>query len=168
MTTARQRRRDLVDADTGEVFDLVAVPRAQRVQSNPGGGWLMAMQQGLGALATDPTLTDGDLRVLTLLLSRLDWQNFLHLEVSGLARDLDRSREAVSRSVSRLVARGVLHRGPRVGRAYTYRLDPAYGYKGRPEGRAALAAEIEKRGWEVVNGGSDEGVEGQETLPLDS
>lgn len=145
--------RAYIDAETGQVYDLVAVPRAERTYTP--GGWIMAMQHGLAALATDHTLTDGDMRVINALLGRLDWDNYIHLEVSELATDLGRSREAVSRSISRLIKRGVLHRGPRVGRAFTYRLDPAYGYKGQAKNRAALAAELDRKGWSVIDGGND-------------
>lgn len=67
---------------------------------------------------------DGDYKVFVKLLGRLDFENYLHLDVKALAEEMGRSREAVSRAIKRFIDRGILHRGPRVGRSYTYRLDP--------------------------------------------
>ncbi len=99
-----------------------------------------------------------------LLCSKLDWQNWLFLEVTGLAKELTRSRGETSRSLSRLLQRGVIHRGPKVARSWTYQLDPDFGYKSRPADRAAL-----KRRLSLVEGGSPtvlpDPVPGQMELP---
>ncbi|MBM7052310.1 helix-turn-helix domain-containing protein [Rothia sp. ZJ1223] len=56
------------------------------------------------------------------------------MNTTEIAEEMHRSRESVSRAISRFVERGVLLRGPRVGRSYTYRLDPSTAWRGKPEG----------------------------------
>lgn len=155
--------RGYADIETGEVYDLVAVPRSQSRSFNAG-GFFMGMLAAFGDLADAPDLTDGDRTVLLKLLSRLDWENYLHLNVSELSRDMGRARESVSRSVKHLEARGVIFRGPRVGRAYTYRLNPDLAWRGKPDARRRVQREIEKRGLKVVEGDNMPG-EPEQTLP---
>ena len=154
MRNPKPQHGGYVDAQTGELFDLVAVPRDDR-RAQTSGGWFMAMQDALSR-AAEMEWPEGDYKVLVALLGRLDWDNFIHLNVSDLADNLHRSRESVSRSISRLVNAGALHRGPRVGRAYTYRLDPRLGWKGTPKGRSAALAEAERRGMALVRGDGEQ------------
>ena len=135
------------DMRTGIVYDLVAVPR----ERHSGGRFAMVMQDALARVAREDW-PDIDYRVLVMLFSRLDWENYLHLDLTELAKEMNRGRVTVSRSISRLVAAGVLHRGPRVGRSWTYRLDPNLGWKGKPDSRRRVQAELDKRGWTVVDG----------------
>lgn len=153
-------QRGYADTETGEVFDLIAVPRERAA-----GGFVMAQQAALERLTTAANcLKLGDYQVLMALFARLDWDNFLHLDLSDLAKKLGRDRAGLSRAVARLVAEGVLIRGPKVGRSHTYRLDPNLGWKGTPRGRAALSAQLAERGW----GGlveADPTTEADEALP---
>lgn len=125
----------------------------------------MAMQAGLQRLAApDSGLRMGDYQVLMALMARLDWENFIHIDLSELAENLGRDRSGVSHCVSRLAKLGVLIRGPRVGRSYTYRLDPNLGWKGTPRGRAALSAQLAERGWGGLVA-TDPTTEADEPLP---
>jgi len=124
----------------------------------------MAMQQPLARLAR-ARMPAGDYQVLFALLGRLDWDNYIHLDLTELASELNRHRTGVSRAVSRLVAAGVLHRGPRVGQNHTYRLDPNLGWKGRPAGRRQLQAELDRRGWRVHDGDDQAGDDRTPTIP---
>lgn len=77
---------------------------------------------------------EGDYRVLVKLMGRLDWENYLHIDVSELAQEMGRSRETVSRAIKRFIGRGILHRDPCVGRGYTCQLDPGTAWRGKPDG----------------------------------
>lgn len=114
----------------------------------------MGMLEMTGAIADDPTLTDGDVRVLMKLLSRLEFQNFLLISLAELAEEMGRTREGVSKSMKRLEARGIVHRGPRKGRSYSYRLDPFVAWRGKAEDRARVEREIRERKWTVHEGGA--------------
>lgn len=148
--------RTLADPDTGEVFDLVAVPR--RAKYN-GGPWIMVMQNAADRLADNPDLTDGDVRIFLKLLGRLDWENYLVINVTQLATELGRSRPKVSNAIKRLTDAGALVAGPRSGRLTTYRLSPDVGWKGTHKGRSALQGEMDRRGWSVHSGGTNHAAE---------
>jgi hypothetical protein len=124
MRTIRQ-----VDADTGEVLDagmLVYVPQRARLK----GGWFMASQEGLAKLAKHD-LSHRELRVLLLLMSKLDFENFIHVSQAEVAKELSLDAGNVSKCVKRLIEVGIIIKGPKVGRASTYRLSPDFGWKGR-------------------------------------
>ena len=145
------KRATYVEAETGEAFDLVAVPRSQSRHFNSG-GFFMGMLAAFDDIANQDW-PEGDYRVFVKLLGRLDWENYLHLDISELAAEMGRSRETVSRAVARFVERGILHRGPRVGRSYTYRLDPSTAFRGKPDARRRVEREIRDRQWTVHEGG---------------
>lgn len=144
-----------VDVATGEVLDdgvLVYVPHKPRLK----GGWFMAMQKGLELLAKQG-LSQREFRVLLLLMSRLDFENFIHVSQAFVGKNLQMDRAHVSRAVRRLVELGILIQGPRVGRSGTYRLAPEFGWKGRLRN----LDDYRRRGnLEVINGrkGAQEGA----------
>lgn len=147
----RYIEKNLVDADTGEEVDVVLVPRSQTRHWNRG-GFCMAMLDAFDEIA-DENWPAGDYQVFVKLVGRLKWENDLLLNVSDLAKEMGRSRESVSRAISRFVKRGILHRGPRVGAAYSYRLDPSMAWRGKAEARARVEREIRDRQWTVHDGG---------------
>lgn len=123
-----QRRVRQVDISTGEVLEggLVFVPARAKIR-----GWFMTFQAPLEALAKDASLTQRQWRVLTFMMSRLDFENFIHLSQSGIAEALNIKRPNVSAAVAALVKRGIVLKGPKVGQVSTYRLSNNLGWKGR-------------------------------------
>jgi hypothetical protein len=136
------RERTYIDSRTGEMFDLVAVPRSSQ---HIGGAFVMLTQIAVLDVAKRTDLTDGDLRVLLALLGRLNWENWLMLDLTELSSEIGRERANTSRAIRRLVDAGVLHRGPKAGRSWTYRLDPELGWKGHPSARPKAIAEARAR-----------------------
>lgn len=124
-----QRFLHQVDAVTGEVLEggtLVYCPPRARIKE----GWFMAFQDGFRALA-GLDLTGREWKVFAILLAQLDFENYIHLAQVDVARELGLAPSHVSAVVKRLVELGLLIRGPKVGRAATYRLAPEFGWKGR-------------------------------------
>ncbi|CCQ66087.1 RepA [Crocosphaera watsonii WH 0402] len=119
-----------VDQDTGEVLDGVVVYCG--VKQNPySKGWVMNSQEALELLATDKDLTGENYRVLLLLLSRLDFENWIQITQSDIVKTLDMKKQNVSRAILLLEEKGIILRGPKVGRSYAFRLNPYYGWKGK-------------------------------------
>ena len=126
----KRRRIASVDQDTGEVLDGVVVYCG--VKQNPySTGWVMNSQEALELLATDKDLTGENYRVLLLLLSRLDFENWIQITQSEIVEKLDMKKQNVSRAILLLEEKGILLRGPKIGRSYAFRLNPYYGWKGK-------------------------------------
>ncbi len=126
----KHRKIASVDQDTGEILEGVVVYCG--VKQNPySTGWVMNSQEALELLATDKELTGENYRVLLLLLSRLDFENWIQITQSEIAEKLDMRKQNVSRAISLLELKGILLRGPKVGRSYAFRLNPYFGWKGK-------------------------------------
>lgn len=87
-------------------------------------------QNATELLATDEHLTGNDYRVLFLLFSFLDMKNYISVNHVLIAEKLNMQKSHVSRSISTLIDRGIIIKGPRVGKGFTYILNSKYGYKG--------------------------------------
>ena len=108
----RVRQLSSLDQETGEILDGVVVYCA--VKHNPySGGWVMNSQEALELLATDRDLKGEAYKVLLLLLSRLDFENWIQLSQTEIAEKLDMKKPNVSRAVSLLESKGILLRGPK-------------------------------------------------------
>jgi len=89
--------------------------------------------------------------VLFLLLARLDFDNHIYVSQKEMCAKLGMAQPNVSRAIHRLLDIGVIDEGPRVGRCRSYRLNPSYGWKGRPENhRAALKDRMRSARMKVV------------------
>ncbi len=126
----KRRKIASVDQDTGEVLDGVLVYCG--VKQNPySKGWVMNSQEALELLATDKELTGENYRVLLPLLSRLDFENWIQITQSEIVERLDMKKQNVSRAMLLLREKGIILRGPKIGRSYAFRLNPYYGWKGK-------------------------------------
>jgi DNA-binding MarR family transcriptional regulator len=129
------QRLGTVDLDTGELCEgLTVVSVQQRVKFKE--AFVLVFQKGLEELATDRSLRGESIRVLFALMSRLDYENFIHLSAADVARQLGMQRANVSRAIGQLLERGVLIAGPKVGTVGTYRLSDTLGWKGRARSHA--------------------------------
>ena len=130
MKPRRTRQIASFDQQTGEILDGVVVYCA--VKHNPyAGGWIMNSQEALKLLATDKDLTGEVYRVLLLLMSHLDFENWIQISQKEIADALGIKKQNVSKAVILLESKGILLRGPKVGRSYAFRLNPYFGWKGK-------------------------------------
>jgi hypothetical protein len=104
-------------------------------------------------LATDDELTGKSLKVLLYLLARLDFENFIQVPQVEIASELKLHKQDVSKYVALLERKGILTRGPKLARSSSFRLNPNFGYKGNPSGKACRARDG-RREFRVVD---DEG-----------
>lgn len=124
-----EKRVSSVDMDTGEILDYSLVAMQRKIPNGFAAGWI-AMAQGAMEMLAASDLRGDDLRVLLLLMARLDFENLIQLEQTSIAEKLGMQRPNVNRSIKRLVDIGCLLEGPKIGRSRTYRLNPNYGWKG--------------------------------------
>ena len=143
-----KRRVGLFDLDTGE--QLPDIPMLYRLRAYNGFGdrWMQMSQDALEALAT-AGLSGRDFQVLMLLIARLDFENLIAVNHTEVAKVLGLQPTNVGRSIRRLAKLEIILEGPRVGVTKTYRLNPAFGWKGSAKGhREALRKRLE-----VISGG---------------
>jgi len=167
------------DAETGEVLGNAVVGVIYRREQNCfGKGWMAMAQDALMTLAT-ADIGDQARRVLLMALARVDFENYILLNQTEIAQTLGMKAPNVSESIKKLVALGVLLKGPKAGRSTTYRLNPNLGWKGKAGNhRKALDEAMRERMKAagirgVVSGGSplseqdDMEQAGQMQLPLE-
>ena len=151
----KQRRFGQVDLDTGEIVtdgQLVYQP-AKRRNGFQQGGWLAMAQNPVKQIAK--TNIGGEaMRVFLLMCGELDFENWINLSQTAIANDLNMTPSHVSRAIARLKNEQIILEGPKVGRARTYRMNPAYGWKGSAKShREALNARTAAAGLTVHQGG---------------
>lgn len=116
--------------DTGEVMDGAVLgmffPKRQNGFRE---GWIAMAQNALVALA-QADLGDQARRVLFVILGKLDFENYILISQSEIAETIGMHRSDVSKAIAKLEGEGVILRGPKAGRSATFRLNPAYGWKG--------------------------------------
>jgi hypothetical protein len=73
----------------------------------------MAIQEAFVALAKDKSLSGRPMRVLTYMMGRLDWDNYITLSQVEVAGELDLHRQHVHAAIKLLVERGIIQEGQR-------------------------------------------------------
>ena len=118
------------DQDTGEILEGVIVYCG--VKQNPySTGWVMNSQEAMRLLATDRDLKGETYRVLLLLLSLLDFENWIQVTQKEISETLEMRKSQVSRAIAVLEEKGIILKGAKVGRSYAFRLNPYFGWKGQ-------------------------------------
>lgn len=148
-----QLRVGQVDLATGEILEGAALAVVYPKRKN-------GFQTGWVAVAQDPMLElakanlGGEAnRVLFYVLAKLDFDNWINLNQSAGADEIEMKRPNFARGLKKLVEIGVVLPGPKVGRNATFRLNPSYGWKGSAKGHnEALQARMRARGLSVVDG----------------
>ena len=95
------------------------------------------------------TLTGEQFKVLMMLLADLDYENYIQIAQADIADALGMQKTNVSRSVKALIDLSVILQGPKVGRSYSYRLNPQFGWKGTVSNHKKAL----KNGLSVIQGG---------------
>lgn len=92
--------------------------------------WFMGIQEAFGALARDKEIAGRARRILDYLFSKLGFENYICVTQQEISRELDIGKEHVSREIKKLVSKGIILPGPKLGRTSTYRLNSEYGWRG--------------------------------------
>ena len=126
------RAKNVVSFDqrTGEKLDGIIVYCG--VKQNPyNKGWIMNSQEALELLATDKEIKGETYRVLFFICARLDFENWIQITQKEIAERLEMKKQNVSKAISLLETKGIIFRGPRIGKSYAFRLNPDFGWKGK-------------------------------------
>jgi biotin operon repressor len=88
------------------------------------------MSQAAARMIANSDLGGVTLKVLWMLIARLDMENYLYVNQSEIAEEMGLKRPHISKAIKDLIEEGIIIEGLRVGKSKTYRLDPYYGWKG--------------------------------------
>ena len=112
-----------VDLKTGELLKVAVWVKIKR--SPYVNGFFMANQQALLTLAQDKEITGECYRVLFVLLTELDYENYIYIPQKEIGKKLGIRPQNVHRAVKILLQKGILLSNER-----GYRLNHNYGWKG--------------------------------------
>ncbi len=102
-------------------------------------------------MSIDRELTGEVGRVLYYFFGKLDFENYIHLAQTEIADALGMQKTHVSRAVKILCDKGIILKGPKVGRSITYRLNSDYGWKGKVKNYEAE----QRQRFKLIQGGKD-------------
>lgn len=132
-------RVGLVDKESGEVIEegsLIYVPRRARIK-----GFFMGMQLGFEDLAK-ANLSGEALRVMMLLLSRVDYENEIRITQKQIGEVLAMKQQNVSRAMKALREAGAID-DPDANRIV--RLSPDIGWKGKVQNKEKRERELARK-----------------------
>ena len=121
--------RGYVDKYTGEEYGLPVI--VWRKRSPYSTGWIMNSQEGSRLLAKDKEIKGETHRVLRLIESILDFENWIYISISDIAKELEMNRRSVSRAVKLLEKKEIILKGPKIGKSNTFMLNPYFTWKGK-------------------------------------
>lgn len=131
----------LMDLTTGEILEGLPLLVPQRHRNAFSEGWVAMSQPGFENIAREIKSVE-QFRVLSFLISRLDFNNFLTINQSEIASELTMAQPSVNRAIKALVEKGILLEGQRMGRIKSYKLNPNYGWKGKAQAHVVALSEV--------------------------
>ena len=118
-----------VDKYTGEEYGFPVI--IGRKRDPYAKGWVMNSQDAAILLAKDKDIKGETHRVLWIIIGILDFENWVQLSVTEIAKELKMHRPDVSKAMKVLEEKEIILRGPKVGRSYAFMLNPEFGWKGK-------------------------------------
>ena len=116
------------DVYTGEVYGFPMIISKKR---SPYQGWVMKNQEAMIILAKDKDIKGETHRVLWFIGGILDFENWIHISIVDIAKELEMQPQNVSRAIKLLEKKEIILRGSKVGRCYGFMLNPYFGWKGK-------------------------------------
>jgi len=134
---------------TGELLEGVIVLCSAK--NNPyTKGWLMASQEALKLIAKDKDIKGETFRVFLYLIGILDFENWIYIPQKEISEYLEINKTNISRSIKILLQKEIIIKGDRLGKSYTFRLNPYFGWKGKVKSLEEYREEKEKEKRELL------------------
>jgi predicted transcriptional regulator len=113
-------------------YNVVVVPKKKKLKER---NWLMFYQAGLAILAKDKELRGAPRSVLDMMMSMMDFENFIGIDQTYIAKELNMEKASVSRAIKLLVDKKIIKKGPKFGRMNSYTLNDDYAWRGTVENK---------------------------------
>ena len=97
-----------------------------------------------------------ELRVLFCLLGHLSYENHIITPQAEMASKIDMQNSNFSRALKKLIERGIIEKGPKIGRVVSLKITPDFAWKGSAKNhrKILLDKEMSERGLSVILGES--------------
>ena len=125
----------VMDEVTGDIKSCVPIKN-----KNLGNGWVAMYQEAMAQIAKEK-LTGEQSSVLWYLLAKVDFDNYLMVNQTKMAKELDINRVNISKAIKKLCEREIIVEGPRIGLCKTYRLNPYIAHKGKKRDKTIIEFE---------------------------
>ena len=126
----KSRRLGTIDLDSGEIFEE-GVPVWVKAKIKWHEGFFMTFQDAVLQVSQDREITGEMLRVWLNLLGRMSFENWVAVPQKEISDSLGIDRTRVSRSIKALMEKGLILKGPKMGRTSAYKLNSKYAWKGK-------------------------------------
>ena len=124
------KRLGMIDLDTGEVFEE-GVPVWVKAKVKWHEDFFMGFQQAFASVARDRDMNFDMVRVWMEMLSRISFENWVTVPQIEIAASLGMQKTNVSRAIRKLIGKGLILKGPKIGRTSAYKLNSNYAWKGK-------------------------------------
>ena len=142
-----------VDTETGEIIEGYNAVITPKRRNGFGTRWVAVNQDPLEIFATS-SLRGDDFRVLFLMMSRLEFENYIVTPQVEVAETLGLRPQHVNKSIKRLKDMEALLEGPKMGHFRSYKLNPEFGWKGSAKNHNKALEERRKvAGLRLIDGG---------------
>jgi len=95
-----------------------------------GGNWMATFQESLMWMAQQ-NMTGEQWKVFAAMCSVMDFDNYIRINQTALAKKLHTNKGNISRAIKKLMDLDIITEGPRAGLYKTYMLNPNIGMKGK-------------------------------------
>ena len=126
----KTRRLGTIDLDTGEIFEQ-GVPVWVKAKVKWHEGFFMTFQEAVVQVATDKDMTHEMTRVWLFMLGKMSFENWITFPQIEIAQNLKMDKSNVSRAIRNLISKGLIIKGPKIGRTSAYKLNSKYAWKGK-------------------------------------
>ena len=126
----KSRRLGTIDLETGEIFED-GVPVWVKAKIRWKEDWIMGFQEAFLRISEDKDMTHQMTRVWLNLLGRLGFENWVAIPQVEVCESLSMKKSDVSRAIKKLCDKGILLRGPKLGRTTALKINSRYAWKGK-------------------------------------
>ena len=125
----KSRRMGTVDLDTGEIFEG-GVPVWVKAKVKWSEGFVMGFQESLIEIAADKDMTHEMTRVWLMLLGKISFENWVAIPQKEISEKLNMHKSNVSKAIKKLIDKGLLLKGPKLGHTSSYKINSHHAWKG--------------------------------------
>ena len=127
--------------DTGELEWMVPIKPKKRIT---GGAWMAIYQESAIWISRIKPPYEV-VRVFLNMVGKLDYNNYIRISQTDLAKELGMKQQNVSRAIKKLIELDVIAEGPRAGLSKTYIMNPNIGIKGKQKQQKIIDYAEKKR-----------------------